>query len=104
MKDFDVFVADRFINEDALSFTFDLDADLTPVFNWNTNLLFVYLSCEYKTDKSDFNKVTIWDQRVERSNPKTHHIQLKDEHLEYYLTDINKKLRDVEVTVYFTYE
>ena len=104
VKEVDVFVVDRFFNEDALSFKFDLDVDLTPVMNWNTNILFVYISCEYNTTKSKFNKVTVWDQRVMRSEPKTHHIQLKDEWVEYYLTDTNKQLKDTEVTCYFTYE
>jgi hypothetical protein len=61
VKDFDTFVADKYVNEDALSFTFDFDVDLTPVINWNTNIVFLYLSCEYNTTKSTFNKVTFWD-------------------------------------------
>lgn len=61
LNDFDTFSYDRFINEEALSFTFDLETDLRPVFNWNTNLLFVYITCEYNTTKSDLNKITIWD-------------------------------------------
>ena len=58
---FDTFVNDNFINEDALSFTFDFAVDLRPLFNWNTNLIFVYISCEYNTTKSQSNRVTIWD-------------------------------------------
>jgi hypothetical protein len=59
--DAEVFVNDRFIKEDAISFTFDLDADLTKVYNWNTNLLFVYLTCEFVSEATDFNLITIWD-------------------------------------------
>ena len=59
--DFHTFVNDRYINEDALSFTFNLDVDLGPVFNWNTNIIFLYLSCEYTSSKSDVNMMTIWD-------------------------------------------
>lgn len=47
IKDFDTFVRDNYINEDAMSFTFDLKVDLRPIFNWNTNLVFLYISCEY---------------------------------------------------------
>lgn len=61
LRDFDTFVRDNYINEDALSFNFDFKADLRPLFNWNTNMLFVYISCEYNTTKSNFNHITIWD-------------------------------------------
>jgi hypothetical protein len=61
VKDFDTFVKDNFISEDALSFTFDFEVDLEPLFNWNTNLIFTYITCEYKSTKSKINQVTIWD-------------------------------------------
>ena len=47
IRDFDAFLNDRYINEDALSFTFDFEVDLEPLYNWNTNLIFAYISCEY---------------------------------------------------------
>ena len=61
IRDYETFNADRYFNEDAMSFTFDFEADLTPLFNWNTNLVFTYISCEYTTGKSKFNRVTLWD-------------------------------------------
>lgn len=39
-----------------------------------------------------------------REQPETHNIKLTNEWVEYYLTDINKSLKDQEITVYFTYE
>ena len=104
VKDFNTFVRDNYINEDALSFQFDFTADLTKVFNWNTNIIFAYITCEYNTTKSQFNKVTIWDQRIPRTDVKNHVIRLKDEYPEYYLTDVNKQLKDTEVKVYFHWE
>lgn len=85
------------MNEDALSFTFDLDADLSPLFNWNTNIIFVYITCEYNTTKSSFNKVTIWDQRIPRANMTEYRLKLQNEWPEYYLTDLNKELRDQDI-------
>lgn len=61
INQFDTFVKDNFINEDALSFTFDFETDLRPLFNWNTNIVFVYMTCEYNTTKSKVNQITIWD-------------------------------------------
>jgi len=66
INNIDTFLADRYFNEDAMSFTFDFEADLKPLFNWNTNLIFAYITCEYTTGKSNFNRVTIWDQRIMR--------------------------------------
>ena len=66
IREFDTFLNDRYYNEDVLSFTFDFEADLSPLYNWNTNLIFAYISCEYETSKSKVNTVIIWDQRVPR--------------------------------------
>ena len=104
IKDYDTFVKDNFIGEDAISFTFDFKADLRPLFNWNTNLIFAYISCEYNTTKSNFNRITIWDQRIPRLDEQEHIVDLRGEYPEYYLTDINKQLRDTEVTCYLNWE
>lgn len=104
IKDFKTFARDKYINEDALSFTFDFEADLRQVFNWNTNIVFASLICEFNTSKSDSNIVTIWDQRIPREDTQHHVIKLKDEYPEYYLTDVNKLLKDTEIKVYFHWE
>lgn len=104
IRDFDTFVKDNYINEDALSFKFDLKVDLRPLFNWNTNIIFVYLSCEYNTTKSQLNMVTFWDQRIPRFESQHHILDLQAEYPEYYMTDINKDLRDKELTCYINWE
>ena len=73
-----------------LSFTFDMVADLTPLMTWNTHTVFVSLVCEFKTDASENNIVTVWDARVPREMTELHKIDVSSEHIEYYLTDINK--------------
>ncbi len=37
--------------------TFDLRADLAPLFNWNVKQLFLYLTAEYATPKNAVNQV-----------------------------------------------
>ena len=37
--------------------TFDLQADLNPLFNWNVKQLFLYLTAEYATPKNAVNQV-----------------------------------------------
>ena len=86
----DQFLYDRYFKEEALSFVFDMDLDLTPLMNWNTHTVFATLVCEYSTEASQNNQVTVWDQRVMRAAPEHHHIQLENESVEYYITDINR--------------
>lgn len=38
--------------------TFDLQTDLTPLFNWNVKQLFLYLTAEYETEANHINQVT----------------------------------------------
>ncbi|KAJ7906326.1 signal peptidase 22kDa subunit [Mycena leptocephala] len=45
---------------------FQIDADLSPLFNWNTKQLFLYLDAEYKNAKGVQNAVVIWDRIVRR--------------------------------------
>ena len=61
VKDVETFVKDEYVGEDAISFIFEMDVDLEKVFNWNTQMIFLYISCEFNTTKSQKNQVTIWD-------------------------------------------
>ena len=46
--------------------TFDLQADLTPLFNWNVKQLFLYLTAEYETESNAVNQVVLWDKIIQR--------------------------------------
>lgn len=46
--------------------TFDLHADLTPLFNWNVKQLFLYLTAEYETKNNVVNQVVLWDKIIQR--------------------------------------
>ena len=61
LREVDQFLSDRYFKEEAVSFTFDMDVDLTPLMNWNTHTVFATLVCEYSTKSSGFNSVTVWD-------------------------------------------
>jgi len=100
----DTFTRDSYIKEEAASFTFDLKADFGPMMDWNTNIVFAYITCEFKTDKSEKNFVTIWDRRIGRFETEEQWIDIKRALPEYYLTDINKELKNKEVEVYLNWE
>lgn len=44
---------------------FDLSTDLTPLFNWNTKQLFLYLTAEYQTQNNKVNQVRMWNLSLE---------------------------------------
>ncbi|KAF8625553.1 hypothetical protein AX15_005319 [Amanita polypyramis BW_CC] len=45
---------------------FNITADLSSLFHWNTKQLFVYLQAEYDDAQSDKNEVVIWDRIIRR--------------------------------------
>ncbi|KAJ7087401.1 signal peptidase 22kDa subunit [Mycena crocata] len=54
---------------------FEIDADLSPLFNWNTKQLFLYLDAEYTNSKGVQNAVVIWDRIVRRKSDAKIHVE-----------------------------
>ena len=95
------FFSDRYYKEEALAFTFDLKVDLEPIMTWNTHTIFATLIAVYETEDSKENSVTVWDQRIQRTDTEHWKIYLDNEHVEYYLTDINKQLKNTNIKLFF---
>ncbi|CUM68408.1 uncharacterized protein PRCAT00006131001 [Priceomyces carsonii] len=77
---------------------FDLDADLSPLFNWNTKQVFVYLTAEYpgKSDTSS-NKITYWDKIItDKDDAK---ISLRNQASKYSVWDIERSFRSRDAIV-----
>ncbi|KAI0779566.1 signal peptidase subunit [Fomes fomentarius] len=53
-------------NQDFTFVNFNLTADLSPLFNWNTKQLFLYVSAEYENKQGVKSEVVIWDRIVRR--------------------------------------
>ncbi|KAL6435685.1 signal peptidase complex subunit 3 [Cataglyphis hispanica] len=71
--------------------TFDLQTDLTPLFNWNVKQLFLYLTAEYQTPNNEFNQVVVWDKIVLRGDNAA--LDFKNMNTKYYFWDDGKGLR-----------
>jgi len=72
--------------------TFDLEADLSSVFNWNAKQLFLYLVAEYQTPKNVLNQVVLWDKIILRGeNAK---IDVKSINTKYYFWDDGNGLKN----------
>ena len=70
----------------------DLDIDYEPCFDWNTNLIFSWISATYVTEGKN-TTVTIWDRIMRRDRPETHVIKADNVHLRYPLIDKYFSLR-----------
>lgn len=77
---------------------FDLDADLSPLFNWNTKQVFVYLTAEYpgKTDGAS-NKVTYWDKIITSADDAV--ILVKNQNAKYSVWDVERSFRGRNATL-----
>ncbi|KAI0684812.1 signal peptidase subunit [Cytidiella melzeri] len=50
--------------QDVAFLNFNVTADLTPLFNWNTKQLFLYVQAEYVNAQGVKNEVVVWDKIV----------------------------------------
>ncbi|CAK9805423.1 Signal peptidase complex subunit 3 [Anthophora quadrimaculata] len=76
---------------DLAYLTFDLQTDLTPLFNWNVKQLFLYLTAEYQTENNKFNQIVLWDKIVLRGDNAV--LDFKNMNTKYYFWDDGNGLR-----------
>ncbi|KAI8581299.1 hypothetical protein K450DRAFT_232391 [Umbelopsis ramanniana AG] len=71
---------------------FDIDADLTPLFNWNTKQVFVTVVAEYETKTHNKNQVVVWDKIIRDKDSAK--INLRKVSNKYALIDFSQKWRN----------
>ncbi|XP_056127728.1 signal peptidase complex subunit 3 [Rhinichthys klamathensis goyatoka] len=71
--------------------TFDLSANLRPIFDWNVKELFLYLTAEYSTKSNALNQVVLWDRIVLRGDNTK--LNLKEVKSKYFFFDDGNGLR-----------
>ncbi|XP_029435197.1 signal peptidase complex subunit 3 [Rhinatrema bivittatum] len=71
--------------------TFDITADLQPIFDWNVKQLFLYLSAEYSTKSNTLNQVVLWDKIVLRGDHSK--LSLKEMKSKYFFFDDGNGLK-----------
>mgnify|MGYP002623812331 FL=1 len=74
----------------------DLEVDYEPCFDWNTNLIFSWITATYMTEGKN-TSVTIWDRIMKRDKPLTHVVKEEKLHLRYPLFDKYNSLGDKEI-------
>ncbi|GAA5860934.1 hypothetical protein JCM8547_003893 [Rhodosporidiobolus lusitaniae] len=81
---------------------FDLNADLTPLFNWNTKQVFVSLVADYSTKQYSANSVVVWD-RIVRS-PKHAKLNVQDGKQKYEFKEITDTFRNTSAVFSLHYQ
>ncbi|RUS17083.1 hypothetical protein BC937DRAFT_90445 [Endogone sp. FLAS-F59071] len=69
--------------------SFNLNADLQPLFNWNTKQLFVSLVAEYETTTHNHNQVVVWDAIIDDKRNAV--LKLRERRNKYTLIDFSTK-------------
>ena len=82
---------------DRAILTFDLEADLRTVFNWNVKQLFVFVTAQYRTPTNGFNEVVIWDRVVNQTADAR--LRLNGAFNKYPIIDQHTELRNAAITL-----
>ncbi|KAG6917820.1 hypothetical protein DXG01_000880 [Tephrocybe rancida] len=81
----------RTVKKEEMTFVnFNITADLTPLFHWNTKQLFLYLEAEYINAKGVKNDVVIWDRIVRRKEDAVINVVAKNK---YMLRDLESNFK-----------
>ncbi|KAJ1479505.1 signal peptidase protein-like protein [Baffinella frigidus] len=81
---------------------FDMAADFRTLFTWNTKLIFLFVTAEYKTELNQVNQVVIWDyiiedvKHAELTVGRAQTMLLPRHHNEYPLIDQGRGIRGSE--------
>lgn len=66
-------------------FKFDLDADFSKTFDWNTKEIFLYLTAHYETKQNKVNQIVLWDYIMLRDG--LNKLRLRNQNNKYYFFD-----------------
>lgn len=87
---------------DAVLFDFNLEADVAPLFHWNTKQVYLYILASWETKHHSRNDAVVWDKIIRRDDPKA--LVLSNERQSYYLLDLERKIKGKEVTLSLHWE
>ncbi|EKM78696.1 hypothetical protein AGABI1DRAFT_41107 [Agaricus bisporus var. burnettii JB137-S8] len=76
---------------------FNVTADLTPLFHWNTKQLFVWVEAEFNNTKRAENAVVIWDRIVRRKEDANLKVAGKNK---YMLRELTKNFKHAKPAHY----
>ncbi|KAL1741068.1 signal peptidase 22kDa subunit [Schizophyllum fasciatum] len=87
----------RVRNQDVTFTKFNITADLTPLFHYNTKQVFVYLQAEYTNSQEVRNEVVIWDKIIHSKDEAR--LNLVDKH-KYAFRELSTSFANIEPASY----
>lgn len=87
----------RGASTDRALFTFDLEADLRGVWNWNVKQLFCYITADFVTPSNVRNELVVWDKVV--TAPAGAVFSMLDHQIKYPLIDQHRELRGAALSL-----
>ncbi|OBZ71025.1 Signal peptidase complex subunit 3 [Grifola frondosa] len=84
-------------DQDFAFVNFNVTADLSPLFHWNTKQLFLYVSAEYANKQGVKNEVVIWDRIIRRKEDA--HVSIAGRN-KYVFRELSTSFRDVSPAHY----
>jgi signal peptidase complex subunit 3 len=91
---------------DEAELSFDIEADLKDVFNWNVKLLYVWIEADYSTSDRHRNQIVVWDKLIWRDQYDADNgkLRLKSEKAKYIMKTKDYDLRSTEVVFRLRWE
>ena len=84
---------------------FDMDIDFSSCFNWNSNIVFAWISATYNTgSKNHTTIVTIWDNIMLRNDTLSQKVSFTRKMFEYPIIDNFNTLGGKDVTLELNWE
>ncbi|GAC71579.1 branched chain aminotransferase BCAT1 [Moesziomyces antarcticus T-34] len=80
--------------QDFVQTSFTIDADFSPLFDWNTKQIFVSIAANYTSSKHSSNEVVIWDRILRSKNDA--HIALNSATNKYGLREVGRSFAAIE--------
>ncbi|KAL7667415.1 hypothetical protein ACOME3_010769 [Neoechinorhynchus agilis] len=91
-----------FSEGDLADIVFNLEANMTGLYNWNVKQLFLWIMATYKTSDNPINEVFLWDSIMLKENAEP--IGLKSEVQKYFFYDVGHGLKgNPEVNLSFNW-
>ncbi len=85
---------------------FNLNMDTTQIFNWNTNLVFLWITAHYHTGKNNqyTTTSTIYDIIILRNETLKYNVDIKNENFYYPIIDRYDGLKGKNITFVLNWE
>ncbi|UZJ51249.1 hypothetical protein CBS101457_000569 [Exobasidium rhododendri] len=85
--------------QDYVKVVFDIDADFSNLFNWNTKQVFLSVVAEYDSKAHARNQVVVWDRIIREKGDA--HVKLHEGMNKYGFREVSKSFSNITTATFF---